>query len=105
PGEKCCRGRPAPRHKNINLIEKADPHYVVIFGADHVYRMNIREMLEYHMHKRAQVTIAAIPVQKELASEFGVIEMEADGRILGFHEKRPDAPPLPDDPERVYASM
>jgi glucose-1-phosphate adenylyltransferase len=105
PGEDWYRGTADAIYQNINLIEQADPHFVVIFGADHVYRMNIREMLEYHMHKRAQVTIAAIPVQKELASELGVIETEADGRILGFHEKRPDAPPLPDDPERVYASM
>jgi glucose-1-phosphate adenylyltransferase len=105
PGEDWYRGTADAIYQNINLIEQADPHFVVIFGADHVYRMNIREMLEYHMHKRAQVTIAAIPVQKELASEFGVIETEADGRVLGFHEKRPDAPPLPNDPERVYASM
>jgi glucose-1-phosphate adenylyltransferase len=105
PGEDWYRGTADAIYQNINLIEQADPHFVVIFGADHVYRMNIREMLEYHMHKRAQVTIAAIPVQKELASEFGVIETEADGRVLGFHEKRPDAPPLPDDPELVYASM
>jgi glucose-1-phosphate adenylyltransferase len=105
PGEDWYRGTADAIYQNINLIEQADPHFVAIFGADHVYRMNIREMLEYHMHKRAQVTIAAIPVQKELASEFGVIETEGDGRVLGFHEKRPDAPPLPDDPERVYASM
>src|SRR5712671_6797480 len=50
-----------------SLIEQADPHFVVIFGADHIYRMNIREMLEYHMHKRAQATIAAIPVRKDEA--------------------------------------
>src|SRR4029077_20108705 len=100
PGEKCCRGRPAPRHKNINLIEQADPHFVVIFGADHIYRMNIREMLEYHMHKRAQATIAAIPVDRELSTEFGVIETEPDGRVLGFHEKRSDAPVMPGEPDR-----
>ena len=64
----------------LNLIEQADPHFVVIFGADHIYRMNIREMLEFHMHKRAQVTIASIPVEKELASEFGVIEAGAKRR-------------------------
>jgi glucose-1-phosphate adenylyltransferase len=105
PGEDWYRGTADAIYQNINLIEQADPHFVVIFGADHIYRMNIREMLEYHMHKRAQATIAAIPVQKELAAEFGVIETEPDGRVLGFYEKRSDAPSLPDDPERVYASM
>jgi len=49
--------------------------------------------------------VAAIPVKKELASEFGVIETTPEGRIVGFHEKKPDAPTMPDDPSRVYASM
>jgi glucose-1-phosphate adenylyltransferase len=57
------------------------------------------------MHKRAQVTIASIPVEKELAGEFGVIETSPDGGIIGFHEKRADAPTMPGDSERVYASM
>jgi glucose-1-phosphate adenylyltransferase len=99
------RGTADAIYQNINLIEQADPHVVAIFGADHIYRMNIRQMIEYHIEKRAGVTVAAIPVQKELASEFGVIETTADGRIIGFHEKRVDAPTMPQDPERVYASM
>jgi glucose-1-phosphate adenylyltransferase len=57
------------------------------------------------MHKRAQVTIASIPVEKEMASEFGVIETAQDGAIRGFHEKKADAPTMPGDPDRVYASM
>ena len=74
PGEDWYRGTADAIYQNINLIEQADPDFVVIFGADHIYRMNIREMLEFHMHKRAQATVAAIPVRRELASEFGVIE-------------------------------
>ncbi len=104
-GEDWYRGTADALHQNINLIEQADPHYVVIFGADHIYRMNIREMLEFHMHKRAQATIAAIPVSKSQAHDFGVIEAAADSSVIGFHEKRPDAPTMPGDPERVYASM
>jgi len=104
-GEDWYRGTADAIYQNINLIEQADPHYVVIFGADHIYRMNIREMLEFHLHKRAQATVAAIPVAKDLAAEFGVIETSADGRITGFHEKNPDAPSMPGDPDRVYASM
>jgi glucose-1-phosphate adenylyltransferase len=91
--------------QNINLIEQADPHLVAIFGADHIYRMNIASMMEYHEKKSARVTVAAIPVEKRLASEFGVIETRTDGRIVRFHEKNPDAPTIPGDPERVYASM
>jgi len=99
------RGTADAIHQNINLIQQADPHVVVIFGADHIYRMNIRQMIEYHVEKRAGVTIAAIPVGKELASEFGVIETTDDGNIVGFHEKNANAPTMPGDPARVHASM
>jgi glucose-1-phosphate adenylyltransferase len=91
--------------QNVNLIEQSDPHVVAIFGADHIYRMNIASMIEYHEHKRAQITVAAIPVPKELSSEFGVIETAPDGRIVGFHEKKANPPTIPGDPSRVFASM
>src|ERR1041385_3908876 len=91
--------------QNINLIEQADPHLVAIFGADHIYRMNIASMVEYHEHHGGQVTVAAIPVDRRLASEFGVIETRPDSRISRFHEKHPKPPTIPGDPERVYASM
>jgi glucose-1-phosphate adenylyltransferase len=91
--------------QNINLIEQANPDVVAIFGADHIYRMNITAMVEYHEQKGAAVTVAAIPVEKKMAAEFGVIECRPDGRVVRFHEKKPDAPTIPGDPERVYASM
>lgn len=99
------RGTADAISQNINLIEQADPHLVCIFGADHIYRMNIRQMIEYHVEKRAGVTVAAIPVAKELATEFGVIETTPESRIVGFHEKKANAPTMPEDPTRVYASM
>jgi glucose-1-phosphate adenylyltransferase len=105
PAETWYQGTADAIYQNINLIEQADPHIVVIFGADHIYRMNIREMIEYHQRKQADVTVASIPVHKRHAEEFGVIETDANGLILGFHEKRADAPTLPADPERCYASM
>jgi glucose-1-phosphate adenylyltransferase len=99
------RGTADAIFQNINLIEQAEPHLVAIFGADHIYRMNIREMIEYHERKRADVTVAAIPVPKSEAREFGVIEAGLDGQIHGFHEKKADPPTMPGDPERVFASM
>ena len=92
-------------YQNINLVEQADPHVVAIFGGDHIYRMNIASMIEYHVEKRAEVTVAAIPTPRKHAAEFGVIETDPDDRIVAFHEKNPDAPSMPDDPEQVYASM
>lgn len=105
PGETWYRGTADAIYHNLNLIEQSRPDLVVIFGADHIYRMNIREMVEYHQQKGAEVSVAAIPVEKKWASEFGVIETDPDGRIVGFHEKKPDAPAIPGDPDRVYASM
>ena len=104
-GEQWYRGTADAIFQNINLIEQANPDLVCIFGADHIYRMNIRDMIENHVRKAAEISVAAIPVEKELASEFGVIEADATGSIVGFHEKNPDAPTMPGDPSRVYASM
>jgi glucose-1-phosphate adenylyltransferase len=105
PQEDWYRGTADAIYQNINLIEQADPHVVAIFGADHIYRMNIRQMIEFHVEKHASATIASIPVAKEYATEFGVVETNPDGSVLGFHEKRADAPTMPEDPHRVYASM
>ncbi len=92
-------------YQNINLVEQSDPQVVAIFGGDHVYRMNIASMVEYHLQKGAEVTVAAIPAPREEAAAFGVIESDKDGRILAFHEKNPDAPSMPGDDTRVFASM
>jgi glucose-1-phosphate adenylyltransferase len=92
-------------HQNINLIEQADPDVVAIFGADHIYRMNIGHMIDFHQKAGAICTVAAIPVEKQYASEFGVIEADADNRIHQFHEKNPHAPSIPSRPQHVFASM
>jgi glucose-1-phosphate adenylyltransferase len=105
PDETWYQGTADAIYQNINLVEQSDPHVVAIFGGDHVYRMNIMSMIEYHVQKAAEVTVAAIPVDRKHAAEFGVIETAADGRILNFHEKNPEAPTMPGDSDRVLASM
>ena len=105
PGETWYRGTADAIYQNLNLIEQSRPDVVAIFGADHIYRMNIRAMIEYHQQKEAEVTVAAIPVEKEWAKKFGVLETDDDGRIIGFHEKDPEAPTIPGAPGHVYASM
>lgn len=91
--------------QNIDLIKRAEPDLVLVFSADHIYRMNIREMIEFHNEKGAVVTVAAIPMAKRLASEFGVIEVTKDGGVAAFHEKKVDAPTMPGEPELILASM
>jgi glucose-1-phosphate adenylyltransferase len=104
-GETWYRGTADAIFQNVNLIEQSDPHVVAIFGADHIYRMNIANMIEFHEQKRADVTVAAIPVDRRQAHELGVIETARDGHIVAFHEKRADAPGIPGDAARVFASM
>jgi glucose-1-phosphate adenylyltransferase len=104
-GETWYQGTADAIYQNINLVEQSDPHVVAIFGGDHIYRMNVMSMIDFHVQKSAEVTVAAIPVPKKHAAELGVIEAAADGHIRAFHEKNPDAPTMPDDTERVYASM
>jgi glucose-1-phosphate adenylyltransferase len=105
PDETWYQGTADAIYQNINLVEQSDPEVVAIFGGDHIYRMNIANMIEYHVAKGADVTVAAIPAPRDMASEFGVIEAAESGRILAFHEKNPDAPSMPGDPTRVFASM
>ncbi len=105
PDEAWYQGTADAIFQNIDLILRAEPDLVLVFGADHVYRMNIRQMIEFHNEKGADATVAAVPMAKELASEFGVIELGQDERITCFHEKRMDAPTMPGDPNHVFASM
>jgi glucose-1-phosphate adenylyltransferase len=105
PDETWYQGTADAIYQNINLVEQSDPQLVAIFGGDHIYRMDITAMIEYHLHKSAEVTVAAIPVDRKYASEFGVIEVSDDGHILAFHEKKPEAPTIPGDGDRVFASM
>ena len=67
-GETWYQGTADAIYQNINLVEQSDPHVVAIFGGDHIYRMNISSMIDFHVHKNAEVTVAAIPVEKKLAA-------------------------------------
>ncbi|GAA1502151.1 glucose-1-phosphate adenylyltransferase [Streptomyces albidochromogenes] len=92
--------------QSLNLVYDEQPDYIAVFGADHVYRMDPRQMLRRHIESGAGVTVAGIRVPRTQASSFGVITPAADGtRIERFLEKPADPPGLPGDPRRVFASM
>ncbi len=91
--------------QNLALIKEHKPDYVLIFGADHIYRMDIRQMIEFHIEKNAQVTVAARPVPIKEASSFGVIIADTDQKIIGFQEKPKDPTPMPGNPEMAFVSM
>ena len=92
-------------YQNLNLIHDEDPDLVCVFGADHIYRMDPRQMVEQHQATGAGVTVAAIPVPEDEARDFGVIEVDDGGRILAFHEKSAEPPTMPGNDEMCLASM
>lgn len=92
-------------YQNIHLIEDFSPDLVAIFGGDHIYRMDMSQMVDFHEEKGAIATVAAIPVPLEEASEFGVIQVDKDWRIIGFQEKPKNPQPIPGQPTMALASM
>jgi len=105
PGEVWYRGTADAIYQNLNLIRETQPDFVCIFGGDHIYQMDVTQMLQAHVDRGADVTISAIPVALADAVRFGVIEADEEGGVRGFHEKVADPPPMPGDPTRCYASM
>jgi glucose-1-phosphate adenylyltransferase len=92
-------------YQNLNLIEDFSPDLVAVFGADHIYRMDINQMIDFHLVKGADATVAALPVPIESARGFGIIEVDDDERMIGFQEKPLRPKPMPLDPSRAYSSM
>jgi glucose-1-phosphate adenylyltransferase len=91
--------------QSLNLVYDEAPEYIVVFGADHVYRMDPSQMVEQHIASGAGVTVAGIRVSREQASAFGCIGADEFGRITEFFEKPATPPGTPDDPDVAFASM
>lgn len=85
-------------YQNIDYIDYYDPKYVLILSGDHIYKMNYRKLIEYHIEKKSQATIAVIEVPIDEASRFGIMNTKEDGRVYEFEEK-------PKEPKNNLASM
>jgi glucose-1-phosphate adenylyltransferase len=92
-------------YQNLNLVTDEEPDQIFVFGADHVYRMDVRDMLDFHLAQKAECTVAAIPVPIAEGRDFGIIDVAPDGRMRGFLEKPKDPPPMPGNPKMCLASM
>ena len=92
-------------YQNIYFIEKEEPAYLFILSGDHVYKMDYSEMFVSHLAKSAMGTIAAIEVDRDKASSFGVIEVDEESRIIGFEEKPENPKPMPWNPNQSLVSM
>jgi glucose-1-phosphate adenylyltransferase len=104
-GPKWFAGSADAIYQSLNLIYDENPTHVVVFGADHVYRMDARQMIEQHIASGAGVTVAAVRTPREQSSAFGIIATSDGRRVDDFLEKPEDPPGLPDDPDCVLASM
>jgi glucose-1-phosphate adenylyltransferase len=91
--------------QNVDLIRQHNPELVFIFGADHIYRMDVRQMVDFHLERGALITVAARPVPIEQGSSFGIIVSDTEKRITGFQEKPKKPKPMLHDPTRAYVSM
>jgi glucose-1-phosphate adenylyltransferase len=91
--------------QNIDIIEGHGPEYMVILAGDHIYKMDYELMLQQHCDQQADVTIACLEVPRHQASGFGVLAVDATGRVIDFVEKPADPPAMPDNPEMALASM
>ena len=103
--QECFLGTADAIYKNLSLVKRHRPELVAVFAADHVYRMDVAQMAEFHLRSRAAISVAAVPVPVHKASCFGVIVAGRDGRIEEFHEKPQYPTPIPTNPTHAYASM
>ena len=92
-------------YQSLNLIYDDRPEIIAVFGADHVYRMDPAQMIDQHLQTGAGVTVAGLRVSRKEATEFGVIDADADNKVRGFLEKPADPPGLPGSPDESFASM
>jgi glucose-1-phosphate adenylyltransferase len=104
-GEMWYRGSADAVLQNLNLVDDFEPDLVAVFGADHIYRMDVNQMVTFHRSQEADVTVAARPVPVAEASDFGVLTVDATGRVVDFVEKPKVPQPMPGDPKHCLVSM
>jgi len=105
-GNEWYKGTSDAIFQNINLITDERPDLVAVFGGDHIYKMDVNQMVDFHISHQAMLTIAAIPVPISEAGEFGIIEVDKDSKMIGFEEKPSGTPKqIPGRPGWCLASM
>jgi glucose-1-phosphate adenylyltransferase len=104
-GERWYAGTADATYQNLHLIDLAKPDLVLVFGADHVYKMDVRQMIDYHQRQRSKGTVAALPIAVSEAHQYGTMEIDENWRIVRFHEKISDPPEIPGRPGWTLASM
>lgn len=105
-GDHWYQGTADSIRQNTYLIRRHEPAYVLVLSGDHIYKMDFRRFIQYHEDKGSDVTISLLEINKDLAHQFGIAEVDEDFRIVGFQEKPKQNPKtIPGDPQHVLASM
>lgn len=104
-GKSWYKGTADAIYQNMNLIEDENPDHIIIFGGDHVYKMDVRQMFEYHLQKKAELTVSAVPKPVAEATSMGVIQVDKDWHIIGFEEKPQKPKEIPGRPGFALVSM
>jgi glucose-1-phosphate adenylyltransferase len=104
-GENWYQGTADAIFQNLNLIDDFKPDLIAVFGADHIYRMDIQQMIAFHVDRKAAVTVATLPVSVEEADQFGVLDVDSGLRVFGFDEKPSSPRSMPGAPGKCLASM
>ncbi|MGH9811998.1 MAG: glucose-1-phosphate adenylyltransferase [Candidatus Acidiferrales bacterium] len=104
-GEDWYQGTADSVAQNLQLLRQFHPDVVAVFGADHIYKMNIRQMVDFHLERDAKATVACVRTPRAEASPFGVMEIDEKFRIRKFWEKPADPPGMPDKPDLALVSM
>jgi glucose-1-phosphate adenylyltransferase len=104
-GDTWYQGTADAIYQNIYMIEKDAPDHIFVLAGDHIYKMDYAEMLRFHEEQQADATVAAIETPCRSATGFGIVEVDNNGRIIGFEEKPRDPKPIPGRPDTAFASM
>src|SRR5262245_40695628 len=99
------RGTADALYQNIYSLERERPEHILVLSGDHIYKMDYQPLIQFHLDRKADVTIGSLPIPVTECLHFGVLDVETDGRIRQFQEKPAAAKPLPDDMGKCLASM
>jgi glucose-1-phosphate adenylyltransferase len=104
-GESWYQGTADAIFQNLNLIDDFRPDLVAVFGADHIYRMDIAQMIDFHVERKSAITVATLPVPVTESDQFGILEVDSGLRVTGFDEKPRTTRPMPGSRDQCLASM
>lgn len=104
-GSEWYKGTADAIYQNIYAIQDHNPSLILVLAGDHIYKMDYREMIHYHIQKKADMTVACIPMPKSTSKDFGVIEVDKENHVRGFQEKPAMPKTIPAKPSHIFASM